>query len=96
MIGSSEWFGVATPSSRRRRTTRALCFQMTARSASPRCSLTSNPLRTVASDATGEGPEYRYGGAATLSSSLTSVGQAMNASSDEYAFENPLTRIRLS
>ena len=53
------------------------------RSASPRRSLTSKPASTVASDATGDGPEYRYGGAATLSSCLTSVGQAMNASSDE-------------
>ncbi len=54
-----------------------------ARSASPRLSLTSKPARTVASEATGDGPEYRYGGAATLSRSLTSVGQAMKASSDE-------------
>ena len=61
------------------------------RSASPRRSLTSRPASTVASDATGDGPEYRYGGAATFSRCLTSVGQAMNASSDEYAFENPPT-----
>jgi hypothetical protein len=50
----------------------------------------------VASEATGDGPEYRYGGAATLSSSLTSVGQATNASSDEYAFEKPPTRTMFS
>ena len=50
----------------------------------------------MASEATGDGPEYRYGGAATLSICLTSVGQAMNASSDEYAFEKPPTRTRLS
>ena len=46
-------------------------------------SLTSKPASTVASEATGDGPEYRYGGAATLSRFLSSVGQAMNASSDE-------------
>ena len=62
---------------------RAVSACSRARSASPRCSLTSKPASTVASDATGDGPEYRYGDAATLSICLTSVGQAMNASSDE-------------
>ncbi len=37
----------------------------------------------VASDATGEGPEYRYGGAAVFSRCFSYVGQAMNAASDE-------------
>jgi hypothetical protein len=37
----------------------------------------------LASDATGDGPEYRYGRAAILSSRLTGVGQAMKASSEE-------------
>ena len=35
--------------------------------------------------------EYRYGGAATLSSCLTSLGQAMNAASEEQDFEKPPT-----
>ena len=34
-------------------------------------SLTSKPASTVASDATGDGPEYRYGGAAVFSISLS-------------------------
>ena len=83
MIGKPERFGVATPRpSRRVEDARRHAVQVR-RSASPRRSLTSKPASTVASDATGDGPEYRYGGAATLSRSLTSVGQAMKASSDE-------------
>ena len=38
---------------------------------------------TVASDATGDGPEYRYGGAAVFRTCLSAVGHAMNASGDE-------------
>ena len=64
--------------------------------ASPRRSFTSRPARTVASDATGEGPEYRYGGAATFRKSLIDVGQAMKARSDEYALEHPATSTMLS
>ena len=55
----------------------------TLRSSSPRRSLTLKPSRTLASEATGDGPEYRYGGAATFSRSFTSVGQAMKANSEE-------------
>ena len=36
-----------------------------------------------ASEATGDGPENRYGGARTLSASLSRVGSARNASSEE-------------
>ena len=54
-----------------------------ARSASPRVRLTSRPASVVASEATGEGPEYRYGGASTLSASFSREGSAMNASNDE-------------
>ena len=43
----------------------------------------------LASEAIGDGPEYRYGGAVILSSRLTGDGQAMKASSDEYALEKP-------
>ena len=39
----------------------------------------------VASEATGEGPEYRYGGAATFRTFFRCVGRARNASSEEYA-----------
>src|SRR2546429_495570 len=67
-----------------------------ARSTSPRLAFTSNPASTVASDATGDGPEYRYGGAATFMRSFTAVGSATNASSDEYALENPPTSTTLS
>ena len=58
---------------------------------SPRFSFTSKPDSTVASDATGDGPEYRYGEAAVLSSRFSSFGQAMKAASDEYDFEKPET-----
>ena len=91
MIGRPERFGVSM-SSRVERGEHARGERVKRRAqASPRRSLTSKPASTVASDATGEGPEYRYGGAATFSSCLTSVGQAMNASSDEYALEKPPT-----
>ena len=50
----------------------------------------------VASEATGEGPEYRYGGAATFRTSFSRVGSARNASSEEYAFEKPATRMTFS
>ena len=50
----------------------------------------------MASDATGDGPEYRYGGAAILRAVFSSVGHAMNASRDEYAFENPPTSTTFS
>ena len=96
MIGSPERLGVETPASRSQSSTRAVRSNNRLRSSSPRRSLTSSPASTVASDATGEGPEYRYGGAATLSICLTSVGHAMNASSEEYALEKPPTSTRLS
>ena len=84
MIGKPERFGVSTPRRSRQSSTRAVCRAQHARAARRRgVSLTSKPASTVASEATGDGPEYRYGGAATLSRSLTSVGQAMKASSDE-------------
>ena len=96
MIGSPDRFGVSIPSLRMALRTRSVCRHSVARRASPRASFTSKPASTVASDATGEGPEYRYGGAATLSRSFTSVGHAMNASSDEYAFEKPPTSTTFS
>src|SRR6188508_1130225 len=67
-----------------------------ARIASPRLALTSMPDRTVASDAVGAGPEYRYGGAATLRWFLSQVGRARKASSDEYDLEKPPTSTTLS
>src|SRR5260370_23662480 len=92
MIGNPEWFGVAMlPSSSASRTRRVLRWR-SARMASPRHSFTARPARTVASDATGDGPEYRYGGAATFRKVLTEVWQAMKASSDEYALEHPAPR----
>jgi len=45
--------------------------------------LTWSPTSTLAREATGDGPEYRYGGAVTLRSRLSSGGQAMKASNDE-------------
>ena len=50
----------------------------------------------VASEATGDGPEYRYGGASTFRTSFSLVGRARKASSDEYAFEKPPTNTTLS
>lgn len=55
----------------------------TRRSSSPRVALTSKPASTVAREAIGDGPEYRYGGAPTFSMALTSGGQATKASSEE-------------
>ena len=54
-----------------------------ARSSSPRLALTFSPSSVLASEAIGDGPEYRYGGAVILSSRLTGDGQAMKVSSDE-------------
>jgi hypothetical protein len=62
---------------------RRVLAQSTARSSSPLASLTWSPTSTPASDATGDGPEYRYGGAVILSRRLSSGGQAMKASRDE-------------
>src|SRR5437899_4000443 len=65
--------------------TRADSRYSRARNASPRLAFTSNPASTLASEATGDGPEYRYGGAATFMRSFNAVGSATNASSEEYA-----------
>jgi hypothetical protein len=54
-----------------------------ARSSSPRASFTCSPTSALASEAIGDGPEYRYGGAATFSIRLRSDGHATKASSDE-------------
>ena len=51
---------------------------------------------SVASDATGDGPEYRYGGAATFRTSFRRVGSARNESSELYDLLNPATKIMLS
>ena len=67
-----------------------------ARSSSPRLALTCSPSSVLASEAIGDGPEYRYGGAVILSSRLTGDGQAMKASSDEYALEKPAVSTTLS
>ena len=64
--------------------------------ASPRSALTSSPASTVARDAVGAGPEYRYGGAATLRWFFNHVGSARKASKEEYAFEKPPTSTTLS
>jgi hypothetical protein len=50
----------------------------------------------VASEATGEGPEYRYGGAATFRTSFNRVGTARNDSSELNALLNPATRTTFS
>src|ERR1700730_11596175 len=96
MMGNPDSLGVAMPSSSRASRTLRVLRWRSARMASPRRSFTSRPDRTVASDATGAGPEYRYGGAATFRKFLIGVGQAMNARSDEYALEHPATRTTLS
>ena len=96
MTGSPERFGVCTPSTSRHSSTFAVLCQRSVRIVSPRASFTSKPAITVASDATGDGPEYRYGEAAVFKSRFSSVGQAMNAASDEYDFENPETSTTLS
>src|SRR5690348_8195045 len=90
-IGVSPVFGVYRPSARTWSRTFIVLRYRSARIASPRLSFTSRPASTVASDAVGDGPEYRYGGAATLRWFFSHVGSARNASSDEYDFENPPT-----
>jgi hypothetical protein len=57
ITGKPEWFGVCAPSRFRQSSTRAVLWLMEARSRSPRASFTSKPDSTVASDATGDGPE---------------------------------------
>ena len=83
MIGKPDSLGVRTPISRSAPSTRAVLPWMSARSASPRLRLTSSPASTVAIDATGDGPEYRYGGASSLIAFFSLVGSAMKASRDE-------------
>src|SRR4051794_39650729 len=80
MIGKPERFGVWTPMRSSACRTRSVSRQSSARIASPRVSLTSRPARTVASDATGDGPEYRYGGGGPLTSCLASDGEGGEAS----------------
>src|SRR5689334_5968297 len=87
MIGVVPVFGVYTPSARTWSSTFIVLRYRSARTSSPRLSLTSSPAMTVASEAVGDGPEYRYGGAATLRWFLSHVGRARNAMSDEYALE---------
>src|SRR3982750_3418658 len=67
-----------------------------ARIASPHLAFPLSPARTLASDAVGAGPEYRYGGADTLRWFLSQVGSARNANSDEYDLEKPPTSTTLS
>jgi hypothetical protein len=57
---------------------------------------TSRPAIVVAREATGDGPEYRYGGAATLSTFFRRVGSARNDSSEEYDLEKPATSTTFS
>ena len=57
MIGKPEWFGVWMPSRAKQSSTRAVSAWSVPRSASPRRSLTSKPTSTLASEATGDGPE---------------------------------------
>ena len=76
--------------------TRCVMRYSSPRTAFPRVRFTCRPDKAVARDATGDGPEYRYGGASTFSASFIAVGSAMNASNEEYALENPATRIALS
>src|SRR5919197_984139 len=91
MIGKPEVFGVWAPRRSRHSSTVAVLRHSEARIFSPRSSFTCRPARVVASEATGEGPEYRYGGAAVLSSRLSSLGQATKAAREEYAFDRPAT-----
>src|SRR5919202_1597162 len=95
-IGRVPVFGVYRPSARTWSSTFIVLRYRSARMASPRMSLTSRPASTVASDAVGDGPEYRYGGAATLRWFFIQVGSARNAISDEYDLEKPPTRTTLS
>jgi hypothetical protein len=96
MTGVSPTFGVKTPRPRTWSRTFMVLRYRSARIASPRFSLTSKPAMTVASDAVGAGPEYRYGGAATLRWFFSQVGRARKASSDEYDLEKPPTSTMLS
>src|SRR4051794_41969404 len=86
MIGKPERFGVATPRPCSVSRIRAVMAWRWPRRASPRRSLTSKPARTVARDATGDGPEHRYGGGADLGRSLAPVGRGADARTDEEAF----------
>ena len=67
IIGCPERFGVWIPSSSRHSRTVAVFCHRSARSTSPRFLFRSNPASVVAREAIGDGPEYRYGGAAVLS-----------------------------
>src|SRR5918994_6272164 len=79
-IGNPERLRVNAPSFSRWSRIRRVLDQSTARRSSPLASLTWSPTSTLASEATGDGPEYRYGGAVTLSRRLSSDGQATKAS----------------
>src|SRR5207244_13496943 len=89
-------FCLVTSSRSRQSRTAYVLRQISARMASPRLSFTSSPVMTVASDAIGDGPEYRYGGAAVFRSRFSSGGQVRNAASDEYALESPATSMTWS
>jgi DNA-binding NarL/FixJ family response regulator len=56
-----------------------------ARSWSPRVALTWRPTRALASEAIGDGPEYRYGGA-VLSAYQTDESAAAVRAAGAYAF----------
>jgi hypothetical protein len=92
MSGKPERFGVCAPRRSRQSRTVAVLRQRSARIASPRVSLTSRPASVVASDATGDGPESRYGGAAVLSRRFSSGGHARKAAREEYDLERPATK----
>src|SRR4029077_13465206 len=92
--GKPDRFGVCAPSRSRHSRTRSVLRQRSARIESPRSSLTARPESVVASDATGEGPEYRYGGAAVFSNRFSSGGQARNAASDEEDCGGPRNRAK--
>src|SRR6187200_2740271 len=96
MMGKPDRLGVWTPSRSSSLSTAAVLRQRSARMASPRFSFTSRPTRTVARDAIGDGPEYRYGGAAVFSRRLRSGEQVRKAASDEYAFDRPETSTTLT
>jgi len=59
MIGKPEVFKVVAPSLSRWSRTRRVLACSTARSSSPRASLICRPTRALASEAIGDGPEYR-------------------------------------
>src|SRR3954468_144496 len=90
-IGNPEQLGVGPRSRSSASSTVAVFRHRSARISSPRRSFTSSPARTVASDAIGEGPEYRYGGAAVFSSRFSSGGHVRKAASEEYDFDRPET-----